>query len=210
MKIYNHIPILFWVLMVSPAAYAQVDQNTPVVIDTVELDADKTINNSTTLPKEIWEPDPKKALWMSMAVPGLGQIYNRSWWKTPLIYGGLGVSIWFISDNSTNYKRFREAYSESFKPDTENILVKQYPNQESLRRIRDIYYKRYQLSIIVTAAVYLMNGLEAYVDAHLKNFEISDDLSLSHGLRERRPAFYTSSPYSPKSIPIIGISYTLH
>lgn len=158
---------------------------------------------------EQWQPDPKKALWFSLALPGLGQIYNRSWWKTPLIYGGLGVSIWFIRENNQNYKDFRTAYSESFDPNTENVLVAKYPNQESLRRIRDIYYKRYQLSIIATAAIYLMNGIEAYVDAHLKNFEISDDLSLKWSTPQLPQTRPTLSVTSPQVFPVIGIYYVI-
>ncbi|MBY5960060.1 hypothetical protein KUV50_18050 [Membranicola marinus] len=172
--------------------------NDSLRLDTVNLDQDP------------WQPNPKKALWYSLALPGLGQIYNRSWWKTPFIYGGLGVSIWFIADNHQNYKDFRTAYSESFDPNTENELVKKYPNQESLRRIRDVYYKRYQLSIIATAAIYLMNGIEAYVDAHLKNFEISDDLSLRYGKSPLdRAGIYGSSTLTPNVIPVIGFSYRL-
>ena len=159
--------------------------------------------------EEQWQPDPKKALWFSLAVPGLGQIYNRSWWKTPLIYGGLGVSIWFIRDNNQNYKDFRTAYSESFDPNTDNELVLKYPNQESLRRIRDIYYKRYQLSIIATAAIYLMNGIEAYVDAHLKNFEISDDLSLRWATPQATPGRIGVNMAHTQVFPVIGVAYTL-
>lgn len=159
--------------------------------------------------EEQWQPDPKKALWFSLAVPGLGQIYNRSWWKTPLIYGGLGVSIWFIRDNNQNYKDFRTAYSESFDPNTDNELVLKYPNQESLRRIRDIYYKRYQLSIIATAAIYLMNGIEAYVDAHLKNFEISDDLSLRWATPQVPTGITGVNMAHTQVLPVIGVAYTL-
>jgi len=150
---------------------------------------------------------------MSLAVPGLGQIYNKSWWKTPLIYGGLGTSIWFIKTNNQNYRDFKQAYSDSFDPSSDNELVEMYPNQETLRRIRDIYYKRYQLSIIATAAVYLMNGIEAYVDAHLKNFDVSEDLSLMLG----KPAVSTDfpTPYLLTSQPsagftLIGVRYRLH
>lgn len=176
------------------------------------------ITETDTLDPEIlnlsgdeWAPDPKKALWMSLIVPGLGQIYNRSWWKTPLIYGGLGTSIWFIKTNNQNYKDFKQAYTDSFDPATENELVERYPNQETLRRIRDIYYKRYQLSIIATAAVYLMNGIEAYVDAHLKNFDVSEDLSLFM-ISEADPRF-TLPPdlsFSVKTYPLIGVRYRLH
>lgn|SRR5690554_1448637 len=172
-----------------------------LVVDTLQIEKDS---------QEVWQPDPNKALWFSLALPGLGQIYNRSWWKAPLIYGGLGVSIWFISENNQNYKDFRIAYSESFDPNTSNELVKKYPNQESLRRIRDIYYKRYQLSIIATAAIYLMNGIEAYVDAHLKNFEISDDLSLRWGTPQATPGGIGMSMAHTQVFPVIGITYTLN
>lgn len=164
-----------------------------------------------TVENEPWQPDPKKALWFSLALPGLGQIYNGSWWKAPIIYGGLGVSVWFIRENNQNYKAFRTAYSESFNPETDNELVMRYPNQESLRRARDQYYKWYQLSIIATAAVYLMNGVEAYVDAHLKNFEISDNLSLRYGFPQNsKTGFSSSAMNTSTTFSIIGISYRLH
>lgn len=185
-------------------------------LDTIPPDSqEEVVVHEDVLPRsnDEWAPDPKKALWMSLAVPGLGQIYNKSWWKTPLIYGGLGTSIWFIKTNNQHYKDFKRAYSDSFDPSTDNELVEMYPNQETLRRIRDIYYKRYQLSIIATAAVYLMNGIEAYVDAHLKNFDVSEDLSLMLG----KPAV-SSDPVAPYFLShqtsagytLIGIRYRLH
>lgn len=173
------------------------------------LPVDTTVGIVDSGPAEEWAPDPKKALWMSLAVPGLGQIYNRSWWKTPLIYGGLGTSIWFIQFNNGQYRDFKEAYRASFDPETDNELAQRYPNQETLRRIRDIYYKRYQLSIIATAAVYLMNGIEAYVDAHLKNFNVSDDLSLLYGRQDPFPVVLPASG-TLAYYPVIGIRYTLH
>ncbi len=200
--------LILLLLVIHTSSYGQTDSlQTPKGEENIEPQSEVT--DTLYENQEKWQPNPKKALWYSFALPGLGQIYNHSWWKAPLIYGGLGVSIWFISDNNKNYKDFRTAYSESFDPNTENELVKKYPNQESLRRIRDIYYKRYQLSIIATAAIYLMNGLEAYVDAHLKNFEISDDLSLRYGTMERRPEIYGHSSYTPSVFPVIGITYKL-
>lgn len=117
--------------------------------------------------------------------------------------------VWFIRENNQNYKDFRTAYSESFDPNTSNELVAKYPNQESLKRIRDIYYKRYQLSIIATAAIYLMNGIEAYVDAHLKNFEISDDLSLKWSTPHFPYTLPTLSVTSPQVFPVIGVNYVI-
>jgi len=170
-----------------------------------------TFPQEVTFPKEEqWAPDPKKALWMSLIVPGLGQIYNRSWWKTPLIYGGLGTSVWFIKTNNQHYKDFKQAYTDSFDPATENELVERYPNQETLRRIRDIYYKRYQLSIIATAAVYLMNGIEAYVDAHLKNFDVSEDLTFMFGNSDPPVVLLPDLSFPNQSYTIIGVRYRLH
>ncbi len=207
-SILNAVYLVLIFLFVQTTSYGQNDtvQNPGVEMD---LAADNKVIDTVNISKEPWQPDPKKALWFSLAFPGLGQIYNHSWWKTPFIYGGLGVSIWFISENHQNYKDFRLAYSDSFDPDTDNDLVKKYPNQESLRRVRDIYYKRYQLSIIATAAIYLINGLEAYVDAHLKNFEISDDLSLRYGKPVDRTGIYGSSTLTPNVIPVLGITYKL-
>ena len=197
-------------LLSVPEAIGQSDslQQSPVETSPVLVENPAT-DTTMVQDTELWQPDPKKALWFSLAVPGLGQIYNRSWWKTPLIYGGLGVSIWFIRENNQNYKDFRTAYSESFDPNSENELVQKYPNQESLRRIRDIYYKRYQLSIIATAAVYLMNGIEAYVDAHLKNFEISDDLSLRWATPQATPGITGVNMAHTQVFPVIGVTYIL-
>lgn len=189
--------------------FGQIDTLTKPGQESVLIDDTPGLDTIISVEEEQWQPNPKKALWFSLAVPGLGQIYNRSWWKTPLIYGGLGVSIWFIRDNNQNYKDFRTAYSESFDPNTPNELVLKYPNQESLRRIRDIYYKRYQLSIIATAAIYLMNGIEAYVDAHLKNFEISDDLSLRWTTPEFQAPMTGTFASSPMVFPVIGVCYVI-
>lgn len=195
-------------LLIHTSSYSQIDSlQTPHEEETPgqEYAAPDTIQKV----QNPWQPNPKKALWYSLAFPGLGQIYNHSWWKAPVIYGGLGVSIWFISENNKNYKDFRIAYSESFDPNTDNLLVKKYPNQESLRRIRDIYYKRYQLSIIATAAIYLMNGLEAYVDAHLKNFEISDDLSFQLGVLNADQNIYNTHSLTQRVFPVVRLAYRL-
>lgn len=209
----SRIKVGITLILVLLIAYSRLDaQNRTLSPDSTNILQEEPEIDTAALnlsKPELWQPDPKKALWFSLALPGLGQIYNRSWWKAPLIYGGLGVSIWFIQENHQNYKDFRTAYNESFDPDTPNELVQKYPNQESLRRIRDIYYKRYQLSIIATAAVYLMNGIEAYVDAHLKNFEISDDLSLRWGYPQVPPAATGMNLTHTQVIPVMGITYTL-
>ena len=125
---------------------------------------------------------PVKAAFYSSLFPGLGQIYNKKYWKLPIVYGALGTSIYFIVDNSRLLKEIEASYRTrkddvpgSYETDitrllpedrTEDLLV----FKEEVRRNRDISY-------MVTAAIYLLNILDAVVDAHLYNFNIDDDLS---------------------------------
>lgn len=122
-------------------------------------------------------PDPKKAGLLSIVVPGAGQVYNKSWWKLPLVYGALGGMGYAIYWNTKNYRRFQDAYQAELKGEEHEFSDTQL-NATSLKNIRDGYDKNRQLSYIGFVVVYLLNGVEAFVDAHLKNFDISDDLSL--------------------------------
>jgi hypothetical protein len=117
-----------------------------------------------------------------MALPGLGQAYNRSYWKIPLIYAGLGTLGYFILDNNNKYQAFSEAYLIKLKDPSTSPAVIGYPNglqrAESYRQGRDFYRRNYELSLILTAALWALNMVDANVDAHLKGFDLSDDLSL--------------------------------
>jgi len=125
---------------------------------------------------------PRKALLLSLALPGLGQAYNRSYWKIPLIYAGLGTLGYFIIYNNNVYQDFSEAYLIKLKDPSANPPVIGYPNGlqrvESYRQGKDIYRRNYELSLILTAALWALNMVDANVDAHLKGFDLSDDLSL--------------------------------
>lgn len=175
-------------------------------IDTLSTIDSTDVISSTQ--ESTWSPNPKKSLWFSLIIPGAGQIYNRSYWKAPLVYGGLGAGIYAISFTNNRYKFYREEYILRYNNDPAATTQDLFPNPETVRRIRDIYYKRYQWSIIGTSAVYLLSAIEAYVDAHLKNFEISEDLSFSYFTPNSSniTAFGVLSP----TIPLWGIRYTLH
>lgn len=125
---------------------------------------------------------PRKALLLSMALPGLGQIYNRRYWKLPLIYAGLGTLGYFIVENNNTYQAFAEAYQIKLKDPAARPPVNGYPNGlervESYRQGRDIYRRNFELSLILTAALWALNMVDANVDAHLRGFDLSDDLSL--------------------------------
>tara|TARA_R110001592_G_scaffold210482_1_gene462002 strand:+ start:82 stop:660 length:579 start_codon:yes stop_codon:yes gene_type:complete len=122
------------------------------------------------------EYDPKKASTLSAIFPGLGQIYNDSWWKAPIIYVGMGTAIYFIDYNNEERKYFtRKA----------EILIEQQKNGETIsenelrvyRSNADYWRKNRDLVFLTTLAIYGLNIIEASIDAHLKGFDVSDNLA---------------------------------
>ncbi len=115
----------------------------------------------------------KKATTLAMIFPGAGQIYNKSYWKVPIVIGGFASMAYIIDFNSRGYNRFRLAYN-------------QYPNDEfggridqtQLKNYRDMYRRNRDLSIIGTAGLYVLSIIDAHVDAYMRDFDVSDDLSM--------------------------------
>lgn len=148
------------------------------------------------LKQEIYDPlAPAQAAFYSAVIPGLGQVYNKSYWKIPIIYAGMGAGIYFYKQQDKDYNRFRDAYKRrlaGFKDDeffgegtTALISNDRLVNaQKSAKKNRD-------LSVVVTVAFYLLNIVDANVDAHLRQYEVSDDLSLS--------PHFDVDPYSSQS-----------
>lgn len=138
-----------------------------------------------------FKPDPSKAIWYAAVVPGLGQIYNRKYWKLPILYGGaMGLS-YAITWNGGLYRDYQKAYRDMLddNPATESYLnvlpvgVEIDSSNKSyytslLKNKQDNYLRNRDLSIIGTVGLYLLSIVDAYVDAHLYDFDISPDLSL--------------------------------
>jgi hypothetical protein len=125
-------------------------------------------------------PNPKASLFLSFALPGTGQIYNKKFWKAPLIYGGLGGMIYLLDDSSSKFIAYRTAYKRSISegsPVFQSPLIEPNLSSAALKIQRDKYEKRRTLSYVGTIAVYGLFALEAFVDAHLQSFDISKDLS---------------------------------
>ena len=115
-----------------------------------------------------WRPDPKRALWLALVIPGGGQIYNRKYWKLPLIYGGFLGCIYALTWNNMMYKDYAQAYQD---------LMDNDPTTASYNKF--LHYRRWRdLSIFVMIGVYALSVIDAYVDAELSAFDISKDLSL--------------------------------
>ena len=150
---------------------------------------------------EAFKPVPQKSIWLAALCPGLGQIYNRRYWKVPIVLGAAVGVTYAISWNNKYY----EAYTYAYRDLTDNDPYTNYHitllganaasqktliqnRQQSFRRMRD-------LSIIIGAACYLLSVLDAYVDAELFNFDISDDISLELG-----PSPCISEPVSDRQM----------
>ncbi len=147
-------------------------------------------NENLTNLKDKWIPNPKKALWLAIAFPGGGQIYNRKYWKLPLIYGGFLGCFYAISWNDTMYRDYSQAFVDIMDNDPNtnsynNFLPPTYDVNANLERLQNLfkkkknYYRRYRdMRIFIAIGVYALSVIDAYVDAELSSFDISKDLSM--------------------------------
>lgn len=129
----------------------------------------------------------KKATTLSTICPGAGQIYNKSYWRVPIVIGGMASTIYTIDWNNRGYKRFKTAYA--LRVDYEKNPGN-YPNGSAdefrgaysstfLKNLKDSYRRNRDLCILLTAGVYLLQIMDAHVDAHLQDYDISDDLTMN-------------------------------
>lgn len=127
------------------------------------------------------EHSPKKATIYSAVLPGLGQAYNHKYWKMPIVYAGFATTIYFVSFNTGYYKDFRDAYSfktnSNATGDPPNELVNKYTADQLLTG-REYYRRNLELSYIATGVWYILNIVDATVDAHFYHYNINDDLSM--------------------------------
>lgn len=139
--------------------------------------------------EDYWMPNPKKAMWLSLLFPGAGQIYNRSYWKVPLIYGlGIG-SFYVVSFQGRMYKEYSAAYyslvdndpkTRDFDPIFEGLGKVDNDWKKRVLEQKMNTYRRYRdMCIFASVLLYVGNALDAFVDAHLYDFSISEDLTLN-------------------------------
>jgi len=164
----------------------------PVVIDTIH---EKKHSIKPVVPDSILEKlhSPKKATIMSLCLPGLGQIYNKKYWKVPIIYAGFGVLSYLIVFNTNYYLTYKSAYIESFNGDSSgnySDIVRKYPTS-SILSAREYYRRNLEISIIFTAVLYILNITDAAVDANLFTYDIKKDLSF-----KVEPALIPPAPLS--------------
>ena len=129
---------------------------------------------------------PGRAALRSAILPGLGQVYNKKYWKVPIVYGFLGGCAMVFNYNLKNYKELKQAFigqynARVFKDSTEFFKIKPHLaplSEESLRFNRDQFRRNVDYTVLVFAIIWGLNVMDAAVDAHLKSFDVSPDLSL--------------------------------
>jgi hypothetical protein len=122
---------------------------------------------------------PARAALYSAILPGAGQIYNRKYWKVPIVLGGLGVSYWFIQDNNKEYQRYKDAYLDVVNGRADEFNGRYGADQ--LRSVADTYHRWRDLSYVAFGLVYALNIVDASVDGYFVRFDVSNDLSIRTG-----------------------------
>lgn len=153
--------------------------------DSLSVQTEAAVVNVDTLTvKEPYDPlAPSRAAFYSAVVPGLGQAYNKKYWKIPIVYAGIATGIYFHVKNDQDYDRFRNAYKrrlagftdDEFFGDGNTPII----SNDRLIDAQRSAQKNKDISIIVALAFYLVNIIDANVDAHLKQYDVSEDLSVS-------------------------------
>lgn len=157
--------------------------------------------------------DVKKATTLSLICPGAGQIYNKSYWRVPIVIGGMASMVYVFDWNNRGFKRFKTAYAlrADFDEHPENypdgVSKDEFRGRYSatfLKNLRDSYRRNRDLSIILTAGVYAFQIIDAHVDAHLKDFDVSDDLTV-----KLEPMFDYQYSYVSGGNPVFGFNLNL-
>lgn len=123
---------------------------------------------------------PARAAFYSAVLPGLGQAYNRKYWKIPIVYAALGTGVYFVVWNNQNYLKYQDAYKLRLngKPDDyDGLNGNPYLSEDALQSAQQSYKRDRDLSILVTIGLYVLQIVEASVNAHLLQHNVDDNLS---------------------------------
>lgn len=147
--------------------------------------------------ESVYYHSPKKATIMSAILPGLGQAYNKKYWKIPILYGGFAAAGYYLNDNLKNIDKYKKVYIAATDNDPNTVNTTPY-NPKQLDQLIDTYKQWRDLSYIAFVVIYALNIIDANVDAHLFYFDVSEDISLNW------------APYlSPHRHQGVGLSLTL-
>ena len=184
------------IAMLAMALTGHAQEEAELVKDTLRTSEVSIMIDSTKLVKaprdwSTWRPNPQRALWLALVLPGAGQIYNRKYWKLPIFYGGFMGCIYALTWNNMMYKYYSQSYLDIMDSDPTTDSYNKFlhlgvqinsSNEERFKQIfknrKDKYRRWRDMSIFVMIGVYALSVIDAYVDAELSEFDISKDLSL--------------------------------
>ncbi|HEY9544331.1 DUF5683 domain-containing protein [Prevotella sp.] len=211
MKIFSFFSTLALVLLPFGTAYSQVTEpevsDRIILTDTLHVPQENKLTKEDSLKLKItdtnsphtkakrdwatWRPNPKRALWLALVIPGAGQIYNRKYWKLPLVYGGFVGCAYAMTWNNQMFHDYSQAYIDIMDNDPNTQSYNQFlhlgakindqnkQQYQTLFKNRKDRYRRWRdMSFFVMVGVYALSVIDAYVDASLSEFDISNDLSL--------------------------------
>lgn len=156
-------------------------------VSQTETDSIPTVNqNEIVLDSVVRKPmnilAPSKAAFYSAVLPGLGQAYNKKYWKIPIVYAALGTGIYFVVDNDKTYKRYRDAYKSRLAGYTNDEFYGDEAaprvSSEGLIRAQNTLRRNKELALLITAGLYVLNVIDANVDAHLLQYNLDENLAL--------------------------------
>ena len=194
-----------------PDSVGFVPPPTPLLVDSSEVlvEVDSTKFDSLGQRKGVVGffkndyPNPKKALAFSLVLPGAGQVYNKKPWKLVFVYGALAGLGYLVDYNTDIYLDFKVAYRREVRGLPHKYSDLNGYSASTLKSFRDKADKNRQLSYVGFFAVYALNGVEAFVDAHLSTFDVGDDLTL-----KLEPSF-EPTPYGQPSVGL-GLQFQLY
>jgi hypothetical protein len=187
---FKHFLLLFFLLPPGIVSFAQEEKIKPAEDSLLIISESRAPVKKERKDSSVVKPhSPRTAAIRSALVPGLGQIYNKKYWKLPLVYGALGTTAGIFAFNLRNYRDTRFAYSAKYKAslppplndstDYFKIRPELMPlSLESLRFYRNQYRRDIDYSVFFFLLAWALNVADATVDAHLKTFDVSPDLSL--------------------------------
>lgn len=181
----HKLPIFTVLVLFSLSLYAQ---------DIVE---ENVVVQDTVLTKKPIDPlAPSRAAFYSAVLPGLGQAYNKKYWKIPIVYAALGTGVYFYIFNAEQYHRYRDAYKSRLAGFTDDefydingsgvVVGNPDVSDNALRDAQKFYQRNKDLSLLITVALYALNIIDANVDAHLKQYNVNEDLAFRPVFQQNR------------------------
>ncbi|MCK0124972.1 DUF5683 domain-containing protein [Gelidibacter sp. F2691] len=179
---------LLTLCFVSVFGFAQTDTDSipaPADNNPIKISNEVVIDSVVNKPLNILAPS--KAAFYSAMLPGLGQAYNKKYWKIPIVYAALGTGIYIYLDNDKSYNRYRDVYKRRLAGHTDDEFygdgATPKVSNEGLIRAQNTFRRNKELSLLITLGLYVLNVIDANVDAHLLQYNLDENLALKPHLQ---------------------------